>query len=175
MRLMAKLTARGRVESGSLQQSGFTLIEGVMAIAIVGISFVAVFGLVSIADRSLQNTIEKERMKMQARQIVETVAADLQGQCDYTGSWVAAGGGVQCPPFDKKAMPAQQRMARWCQRMEDGLTTSRGDQRTVRVRPLTGGQPCSASNASQRVIEVVLKANGGRAQVVMKQVVYVSP
>lgn len=50
-----------------MKESGFTLIEAVVALAIIGISFAGVFGLVTISDRSLQGAIERERMKMQAR------------------------------------------------------------------------------------------------------------
>ncbi|MBT59229.1 MAG: type II secretion system protein [Arenicellales bacterium] len=164
-----------RFPGNGMKESGFTLIEAVVALAIIGISFAGVFGLVTISDRSLQGAIERERMKMQARQIIETVAADAVGQCSYTGSWVTSGGQVSCPPFSKTDLPVSQRMARWCQRMEDGLTTVKGDQRQIRVRPLSGSQPCSSSQSSQRVIEVRLNSGGGKSQVVMKQVVYVSP
>lgn len=170
------LLDRGRwALSTPLEQSGFTLVEGMVAMAVISAAFAGLFGLVSLSDRALQDAIEKERMKMQTRQIIETVAADRIGQCNYTGSWVTSEGGTNCPVFSNSASPSAQRMAKWCQRMEDGLTTAKGDEREIRVRPLGGNQSCVASSSSQRVIEVRLNANGGKSQVVMKQVVYVSP
>ena len=65
-----------RVELMKKNQQGIALIEALVAAVIVGIGFVAVYGLASTSTRVLMSSIDREKQNMLANMIYEDLLTD---------------------------------------------------------------------------------------------------
>ena len=65
-----------RVELMKENQQGIALIEALVAAVIVGIGFVAVYGLASTSTRVLMSSIDREKQNMLANMIYEDLLTD---------------------------------------------------------------------------------------------------
>tara|TARA_B100000902_G_C26788951_1_gene658840 strand:+ start:44 stop:493 length:450 start_codon:yes stop_codon:yes gene_type:complete len=64
-------------------QKGVALIEALVAAVIVGIGFVAVFGLASTSTRVLMSAIDREKQNMLANMIYEDLLTDTANIINY--------------------------------------------------------------------------------------------
>jgi len=73
----------GGVELMHKNQKGVALVEALVAAVIVGIGFIAVFGLASTSTRVLMSSIDREKQNMLANMIYEDMLTDTANILKY--------------------------------------------------------------------------------------------
>mgnify|MGYP002038553077 CR=1 FL=1 len=73
-------------------ETGFTLVEVLMSVVIMMIGFVAVFGLVTVSDRTLQKSRALSELNAIGNDVIESVVSDRENLAEY--SW-------KCPLIPK--------------------------------------------------------------------------
>jgi len=134
---------------------GFSLIEAMVATAIIGVGFVGTMTLTGVAQQSSNESILRQKLQMQANQILEIIESDIDNIDDYNLDL------SECPA-SAGATTIEAREYEWCTRMENeaGAATA-NDTRTVTVTTLADGS---------KAVEILLEALGGRVQTIMKRV-----
>ncbi|HJL66149.1 MAG: prepilin-type N-terminal cleavage/methylation domain-containing protein [Arenicellales bacterium] len=142
------------------QQTGFSLLEVVVAMGIVAIGFVGVYGLVGLSDRALQETVDREQMVMRAGQILEEI-----------GNEMVVNANSQLASFNKDLMQTncntltdanaviERRLRQWCERLNDYLGPPDGMQPNNQRRIFVTNQP------NVRLVKVTLSTKNGGSQV----------
>ena len=66
-------------------KNAFTLIEALVSAAITAIGFAGVYGLVATSNTVMSDTIDKEKLKFQNTEIIESIGADQANIMEYHG------------------------------------------------------------------------------------------
>lgn len=136
---------------------GFSLLEALIATAIMGIGFVGVYTLAATAELSLRNSVTRQKLQMQADQILEVIESDLTNIDQYNMSLKA------CVAPDGTETYKVRRYE-WCQRLTGEVgAAATNDTRSVAITTLADGR---------KVVSIVLESNNGGIQIVMKRVYY---
>lgn len=134
---------------------GFSLIEAMVATAIMGVGFTGTYTLVMLSERSMRESVIKQKLQMQADQILSIIESDLDNIDDYTINLTDCVAPVTAEKSDVRAFE-------WCSRLDGELgAADDAETRSVTVTTLGGGQ---------RVVHILLEAGNGNVQVVMKRV-----
>ena len=145
-------------------EQGFTLIEVLVSVVIILIGFVAVITLVSVSDRTLQNSVDRAQLNAQANEIIETLHLDQSNIAEYDNKNIG-----KCGSLSTSKGKADQlaRLKQWCERMkgESGEAASK-DKRIVRVTKKKIGQ------REVNIVTVELTSKDGRNTVFTKRVFY---
>jgi prepilin-type N-terminal cleavage/methylation domain-containing protein len=64
-------------------RDGFTLMEAVVAIAIVSIGFVAIYSVFVVAEKSFAKTFEKNRLILTASSMIEDIGSSRDNLLDF--------------------------------------------------------------------------------------------
>ena len=64
-------------------KEAFTLIEALVSVAITAIGFAGVYALVTTANTVMSDTIDKEKLKFQNTEIIESIHADQDNIMEY--------------------------------------------------------------------------------------------
>lgn len=152
-------------------ESGFSLIEVVVSMAIVTIGFVGVYGLVSLSDQALQETVDREQMGIRAGQILEEIGNELfvNNNTPLTNFTNVDLMQSDCTALVDPNSDIRARKRRWCERLNDTLGVGlSSDAREITVSPFPG-EPDS------RLVKVTLSTKGGRSRVSVARKFNVSP
>ena len=143
-------------------EQGFTLIEVLVSVAILAIGFVAVIALVSVSDRTLQNSVDRAQLNSQASEIIETLHSDQSNIAEYNNKNIGKCDSLSTP---KGKTVQHDRLKKWCERVkgESGETASR-DKRMVRVTKKNIGQ------REVNIVTVELTSKDGKNSVFTKRV-----
>lgn len=139
----------------STKQEGFTLIEALLATALLGIGFAGVYSMVSVSAQSMAHTVARQKLQMQADQILDIIESDLSNIDLYVKDL------ENC--VDPNGAPDTHlvRAYEWCSRMNTEVgATNPADERSVDVTTLADGR---------KVVHVLLEAYDGVVQVAMKR------
>jgi type IV pilus assembly protein PilV len=145
-------------------EQGFTLIEVLVSVAILAIGVAAIFALVSVSDRTLQNSIERAQLNAQANEIIETLHSDQPNISEYNNKNIGKCGSLST----SKGKDVQRvRLKKWCERMkgESGEAVSL-DKRMVRVTKKKIGP------REVNIVTVELTSKDGKNTVFTKRVFY---
>lgn len=137
-------------------QSGMSLLESLVAVALIGIGFVGLQAFYSIAQRTIAASSTKIQVNLAAEQIMEDITLDAANVATYNGVDL-----TNCARLtDKKKV--------WCERMQSkevagAINTSSGKEyRRIRVTPVTGV-------ANTWMVTVELATHEGRNHVVIRR------
>jgi len=138
----------------STHQGGFTLIEGLVAAMIVGLGFVGIYGLSSVAINSMHTSVIRQKLQLQANQILDIIDSDRVNIALYTmdlKTCVAAAGSDTW----------EIRKEEWCERLaaETGIAQD-NDLRQITVDTQVDGN---------HLVTVELEAENGAITIVMRR------
>lgn len=135
---------------------GFSLIESLIATAIVGIGFVGVYSLVVLSEQFTKWAIARQKLQMYANQMLEVIEADVTNIDNY-GLTLQT-----CTNPSPATTTSLVRGFEWCIRMNTELgAAGTTDVRTITVTSLGG---------NRRSVVIRLEAYSARAQVIMEKV-----
>ena len=145
-------------------KSAFTLIEALVSVAITAIGFAGIYGLVSTSNEVLSDTIDKEKLKFQNTEIIESIGSDQANIMEYNGKDLS-----NCTALTTATGKDDQliKLKNWCSKINGEVGTKRAnDKRIIRVEKKQVG--------SNFVYIVSLEFNGknDKKSVFMKQVFY---
>jgi Tfp pilus assembly protein PilV len=136
---------------------GLTLIEALLATALLGIGFSGVYTMTAVASKSADLTIARQEMQLQANQILDLIESDLSNIDQYIMTLETC-----VAPDQGDTEKYQLRKYEWCSRLagEVGVATA-SDTRSINVTTLADGR---------KVVHIILEAKSGNVQIVMKRV-----
>ena len=145
-------------------KNAFTLIEALVSAAITAIGFAGVYGLVATSNTVMSDTIDKEKLKFQNTEIIESIGADQANIMQYHGKDLS-----NCTALTTAIGKDDQiiKLKNWCSKINGEVGTKRAnDKRIIRVEKKQVG--------SNFVYIVSLEFNGknDKKSVFMKQVFY---
>ena len=145
-------------------KKAFTLIEALVSVAITAIGFAGVYALVTVSNGVMSDTIDKEKLKYQNTEIIESLNADQTNIMEYNGKDLS-----NCSSITTGVGKNDQliHLKNWCSKINGELGAKRSqDKRIIRVEKKQVG--------SNFVYIVSLEFNGknDKKSVFMKQVFY---
>jgi len=145
-----------------MNKQAFTLIEALVAVAIMAIGFAGVYSLVSTSNRVLSDSIDREKLNFQAGEIIESLHADKANILEYNGKDLSKCSNLKT----KKGMDDQlAKLKLWCQKMQGDIGDKRSqDRRRIRVEKKKVGQKYVY------VVSIDLAGKDGSKTVFMKKV-----
>ena len=114
-----------------MNKKAFTLIEALVAVAIMAIGFAGVYALVKSSTNVLNDSIEREKLNFQTMEIIENLHADQSNILEYNGKDLS-----NCSSITMKKGMDQQltKLKRWCEKMKGEVGDKRNqDKRRIRV------------------------------------------
>lgn len=138
-------------------QAGLSLLEAMVATAVVGVAFAGIYTLTGFSNIHMDRSIAKQKLQMQANQILDVIETDISNIDQYNNmtltTCTAPGTGVT----DKYIV----RRYEWCTRMTNELgAAGANDTRTITVTTLAD---------NRKVVHILLESDNGNAQIVMKR------
>ena len=132
-------------------EQGFTLVEVLMSIVIMMIGFVAVFGLVSVSDRTLQKSRGLAELNAIGNDIIESVMSDRSNLSEYVTKDLKNCSGIAT---SSGKTDQRNRLKRWCEQMKGVAGEgSANDVRMIRAK--------SHKIGSQNVVVVTVELTSG--------------
>ena len=112
-------------------KKAFTLIEALVSVAIMAIGFAGVYGLVSTSSRVMSDSIDKEKLKFQSTEIIESLHADQANILEYNGKDLSSCSSIKTSKDKEKQL---KRLKAWCQKLQGEVGDKRPqDKRIIRV------------------------------------------
>ena len=135
--------------------SGFSLIEAMVATAIMGISFVGVYSLMSYSQNFFQNSSERQELQLIADQMLEIIDSDKSNLALYATNFNTC-----TIPLPEDTERYKQYTYKWCVILQDKFgSPAATDVRQIAVSDVTGG----------KLITITLQAKNNRSQIVLKK------
>ena len=138
-------------------QSGMSLLESLVAVALIGIGFVGLQAFYSIAQRSIAASAERVQVNLVAEQMMEDITLNAANVSTYNGVNLTNCGLLA---GDKRS---------WCERLQTQVgavntaaVSSGKEYRRVRVAPVPGV-------ANAWIVTVELATHEGRNHVVIRR------
>ena len=145
-------------------KSAFTLIEALVSVAITAIGFAGIYGLVSTSNEVLSDTIDKEKLKFQNTEIIESIGSDQANIMEYNGKDLS-----NCNSLTTSTGKEDQlvRLKNWCNKINGEIGTKRSqDKRIIRVEKKQVGQN------NVYIVSLEINAKSDKKSVFMKRVFY---
>ena len=145
-------------------KNAFTLIEALVSAAITAIGFAGVYGLVATSNTVMSDTIDKEKLKFQNTEIMESLGADQTNIMQYNGKDLS-----NCTALTTATGKDEQliRLKNWCTKLNGELGAKRSqDKRIIRVEKQKVG------NNYVHIVSLEFNAKNDKKSVFMKQVFY---
>ena len=112
-------------------KKAFTLIEALVSVAIMAIGFAGVYGLVSTSSRVMSDSIDKEKLKFQNTEIIESLHADQANIIEYNGKDLSSCSSIKTSKDKEEQL---KRLKAWCQKLQGEVGDKRSqDKRIIRV------------------------------------------
>lgn len=140
--------------------AGFTLIEVLVSVVVIGIGFLGFQGFYGFAQSSIQRTTERIQANFAAQEIMEQIATDTASGINpsaYDGSL------AQCGTLTGKKRA-------WCDRIAGAIGTAPAllpatETRKVTVQTIPGSTP------QRYIVTVTLASQGGKNHIVQRRIV----
>ena len=112
-------------------KKAFTLIEALVSVVILAIGFAGVYALVSTSSRVMSDSIDKEKLKFQNTEIIESLHADQANILEYNGKDLSSCNSIKT---SKNKEDQLKRLKAWCQKLQGEVGDKRSqDKRIIRV------------------------------------------
>ena len=112
-------------------KKAFTLIEALVSVVILAIGFAGVYGLVSTSSRVMSDSIDKEKLKFQNTEIIESLHADQANILEYNGKDLSSCNSIKTSKDKEEQL---KRLKAWCQKLQGEVGDKRSqDKRIIRV------------------------------------------
>jgi type IV pilus assembly protein PilV len=119
-------------------KKAFTLIEALVSVAIMAIGFAGVYALVSTSSRVMSDSIDKEKLKFQNTEIIESLHADQANILEYNGKDLSSCSSIKTSKDTEQQL---KRLKAWCQKLQGEVGDKRPqDKRIIRVVKQKVGQ-----------------------------------
>jgi len=145
-------------------KSAFTLIEALVSVAITAIGFAGIYGLVSTSNLVLSDTIDKEKLKFQNTEIIESIGSYQANIMEYNGKDLS-----NCNSLTTSTGKEDQlvRLKNWCNKINGEIGSKRSqDKRIIRVEKKQVGQN------NVYIVSLEINAKSDKKSVFMKRVFY---
>ena len=145
-------------------KEAFTLIEALVSVAITAIGFAGVYALVTTANTVMSDTIDKEKLKFQNTEIIESIHADQDNIMEYNGKDLS-----NCSSIKTGQNKADQlkRLQSWCDKIQGEIGNKRTqDKRIIRVEKKKVG------DEYVYIVSTELSGKSDKKSVFMKQILY---
>ena len=112
-------------------KKAFTLIEALVSVAITAIGFAGVYALVSTSNTIMNDTLDKEKLKFQNTEIIESLHADQANILEYNGKDLSSCNSIKTSKDKEKQL---KRLKAWCEKLQGEVGDKRSqDKRIIRV------------------------------------------
>ena len=112
-------------------KKAFTLIEALVSVVILAIGFAGVYALVSTSSRVMSDSIDKEKLKFQNTEIIESLHADQANILEYNGKDLSSCNSIKTSKDKEEQL---KRLKAWCQKLQGEVGDKRSqDKRIIRV------------------------------------------
>lgn len=112
-------------------KKAFTLIEALVSVALMAIGFAGVYALVSTSSRVMSDSIDKEKLKFQNTEIIESLHADQANILEYNGKDLSSCNSIKTSKDKEEQL---KRLKAWCQKLQGEVGDKRSqDKRIIRV------------------------------------------
>lgn len=143
---------------GHQKQAGFTLVEAMVATLVITVGFVGSYTLVGYTQDAVQSASIRQKLQMQANQILDLIEADLEHVDSYDNLDLENCAAPDVGVTDTWIL----RRYEWCRRLtDDARAVQANDTRSVDVTTLADGS---------KAVQVLLESGNGSMQIVMKRV-----
>ena len=145
-------------------KEAFTLIESLVSVAITAIGFAGVYALVTTANTVMSDTIDKEKLKFQNTEIIESINADQDNIMEYNGKDLSNCGSIRT---GQNKADQLKRLQSWCNKIQGEVGNKRTqDKRIIRVEKKKVG------NEYVYIVSTELRGKSNKKSVFMKQILY---
>ena len=145
-------------------KKAFTLIEALVSVAITAIGFAGVYALVTVSNGVMSDTIDREKLKYQNTEIIESLSADQTNIMEYNGKDLS-----NCSSITTGVGKNDQliHLKNWCSKIKGEVGDKRtSDKRIIRVEKKQIGQN------NVYIVSLELNAKSNKKSVFMKRVFY---
>ena len=143
-------------------KKAFTLIEALVSVAIIAIGFAGVYALVSTSSRVMSDSIDKEKLKFQNTEIIESLHADQANILEYNGKDLSSCNSIKTSKDKEEQL---KRLKAWCQKLQGEVGDKRSqDKRIIRVVKQKVGQNYVY------VVSIELSGKSDKKSVFMKRI-----
>ena len=143
-------------------KKAFTLIEALVSVVILAIGFAGVYALVSTSSRVMSDSIDKEKLKFQNTEIIESLHADQANILEYNGKDLSSCNSIKTSKDKEEQL---KRLKVWCQKLQGEVGDKRSqDKRIIRVVKQKVGQNYVY------VVSIELSGKSGKKSVFMKRI-----
>ena len=143
-------------------KKAFTLIEALVSVVILAIGFAGVYALVSTSNRVMSDSIDKEKLKFQNTEIIESLHADQANILEYNGKDLSSCNSIKT---SKNKEDQLKRLKAWCQKLQGEVGDKRSqDKRIIRVVKQKVGQNYVY------VVSIELSGKSDKKSVFMKRI-----
>ena len=143
-------------------KKAFTLIEALVSVVLMAIGFAGVYALVSTSSRVMSDSIDKEKLKFQNTEIIESLHADQANIIEYNGKDLSSCSSIKTSNNKEEQL---KRLKAWCQKLQGEVGDKRSqDKRIIRVVKQKVGQNYVY------VVSIELSGKSDKKSVFMKRI-----
>ena len=143
-------------------KKAFTLIEALVSVVILAIGFAGVYALVSTSSRVMSDSIDKEKLKFQNTEIIESLHADQANILEYNGKDLSSCNSIKTSKDKEEQL---KRLKAWCEKLQGEVGDKRSqDKRIIRVVKQKVGQNYVY------VVSIELSGKSDKKSVFMKRI-----
>jgi len=144
-----------KVENTHNSESGFSLIEALIATMIIGVSFAGVYSITTFSARNLQASADRQSMQLAANQMLEIIESDIDNIDFYNLDFTTCNAPDSADIEDFHAY-----RYKWCRMINANLGASiAGDVREIIVSNTPDG----------KLVTIDLEGKNGTPKLVMKR------
>ena len=145
-------------------KKAFTLIEALVSVAITAIGFAGVYALVTVSNGVMSDTIDREKLKYQNTEIIESLSADQTNIMEYNGKDLSNRSSITTGVGKNDQLI---HLKNWCSKIKGEVGDKRtSDKRIIRVEKKQVGQN------NVYIVSLELNAKSNKKSVFMKRVFY---
>jgi prepilin-type N-terminal cleavage/methylation domain-containing protein len=139
------------------KDSGFSLIEAMIATLILGISIAGVFTMSGVSSVFLKNSIDRQKMQLIANQMFESISSDYANIDNYNNMDFT----TCTAPTGAQTQTYHQNRYKWCRMLNDAVGSSvAGDTRKITV----------TTSGTSKIVGIVLESRAKNSQIIIKNV-----